>query len=79
MEQFREAKDIQIDFSKSITQSTCPDGIDEDKFWCKMAGFLPQHIKPNNTKGGAPTEFGLVNCQGAHIKFDPDGVCLSTE
>ena len=79
MNQFKEAKDIQIDFSKAITQSTCPDGIDEDFFRCKVAGFMPQHIKPNNTRGGAPTEFGLVDLHGNHIKFDPDGECLSRQ
>lgn len=79
MNQFMEAKDIQIDFSKAITQSECPDGIDEDYFWCKVAGFMPQHIKPNRTKGGSPTEIGLVDCEGNSIKFDPDAKCLSTK
>jgi len=44
-----------------------------------VAGFMPQHIKPNRTKGGSPTEIGLVDCEGNPIKFDPDGKCLSTK
>ena len=51
------------------------EGIDESVFWPKFAGFLNQHVKPDSTSGGRPTEVGLVDENGNSIEFDPEGDC----
>jgi len=77
MEEFEDYKSIMIDWASSITKFTLEDGIDEDAFCVKFAGFLPQHVKPNASKGGSPTEVGLVNQKGESIVFDYLGNCLT--
>tara|TARA_B100000780_G_C21073513_1_gene432046 strand:+ start:143 stop:1351 length:1209 start_codon:yes stop_codon:yes gene_type:complete len=74
---FTKFKEGQIDFAFGITQSSQGDGIDESNFWCKLAGFLPQHISPDSTNGGRPTEVGLVNENGNQIDFDPTSKCIT--
>jgi len=66
-----------IDFATTIVQSDSVDGIDETNFCCKFAGFLPQYVSPDATKGGRATEVGLVNQKGETIIFDPEGECLT--
>ena len=70
-------KSIFVDFAFGITDASQGDGIDESVFWCKFAGFLPQHVQPDATKGGRPTEVGLVDADGNPIVFDPEGKCLT--
>ena len=53
------------------------DMLDQDVFPVKLAGFLPQYRKPDNTKGGRPTEVGLVDVYGNTLKFNPTGKCLT--
>jgi len=74
---FKEMKSIFVDFAFGITDASQGEGVDESVFWCKFAGFLPQHVKPNATKGGRPTEVGLVNEDGKKVVFDPEGKCLT--
>ena len=77
IEEFKEMKSTFVDFSFGITDASQGDGIDESVFWCKFAGFLNQHVQPDATKGGRPTEVGLVNAEGNSIVFDPEGDCLT--
>ena len=66
-----------IDWASSIMKSVPDDGIDEDAFCVKFAGFLNQHKLPNSANKGRPTEVGLVNSKGKSIKFDYLGECLT--
>jgi len=75
--EFEEIKDLCVEWARGITDSALEDGINEDAFGVKFAGFLNQHVKPDNTKGGRPTEVGLVDRNGESIKFDPQGECLT--
>lgn len=75
---FKDLKSIFVDFSFSITNASQGEDIDESVFWCKFAGFLPQHVEPDATNGARPTEVGLVNENGDSIVFDPEGDCLAT-
>jgi len=77
IEEFKEMKSTFVDFAFGITDASQGEGIDESVFWCKFAGFLPQHVRPDATKGGRDTEVGLVNEDGNSIVFDPEGDCLS--
>ena len=77
IEEFKEMKEIFIDFAFGITEATQGDGVNEEVFWPKVAGFLNQHVQPDATKGGRPTEVGLVNAEGNSIVFDPEGDCLT--
>ena len=77
IEEFKEMKSTFVDFAFGITDASQGEGIDESVFWCKFAGFLPQHIKPDATKGGRHTEVGLVDADGNSITFDPEGECLT--
>ena len=51
--------------------------INEDKFPVKLAGFLPQYVRPNEHNYGRPTEIGLVDIDGNSLTFDPKGKCLT--
>ena len=77
IKEFEEIKDLCVEWARGITDSALEDGINEDAFGVKFAGFLNQHVKPDNTKGGRPTEVGLVDRNGKSIKFDPQGECLT--
>lgn len=77
IEEFKETKDLCVEWARGITDSALEDGINEDAFCVKFAGFLNQHVKPDNTKGGRPTEVGLVDKNGKSIQFDPQGECLT--
>ena len=75
--EFVDYKNIMIDWAASIMKSVPDDGIDEDAFCVKFAGFLNQHKLPNANDKGRPTEIGLVNAEGKSIKFDYLGECLT--
>ena len=77
IEEFKEYKSILVDFSFSITEASQGDGVNESVFWPKVAGFLNQHVQPDATKGGRPTEVGLVDENGNPIVFDPENDCLT--
>ena len=77
IEEFEEMKSIFVDFSFGITGASQGEGVDESVFWCKLAGFLPQHVRPDATQGGRATEVGLVDADGNPIIFDPEGECLT--
>jgi len=77
IEEFKEMKSTFVDFAFGITDASQGEGIDESVFWCKFAGFLPQHVLPDATKGGRATEVGLVNEYGNSIVFDPESDCLT--
>jgi len=78
IKEFKEMKSTFVDFAFGITDASQGEGIDESSFWCKFAGFLPQHVRPDATKGGRATEVGLVDEDGNSIVFDPEGNCLSS-
>tara|TARA_R100000329_G_C7596335_1_gene211481 strand:+ start:138 stop:1307 length:1170 start_codon:yes stop_codon:yes gene_type:complete len=78
IEEFTELKEITIHFASSILDGCDSSDFDDDNFPIKVAGFLPQYIKPNPKDGGAPTEKGLVDTNGNPVVFDPDGDCLTT-
>jgi hypothetical protein len=73
--EFSAMKSIFVDFAFNITDASNGEGIDESVFWPKFAGFLNQHVKPDSTSGGRPTEVGLVDENGNSIEFDPEGDC----
>ncbi len=75
--EFVDYKNIMVDWASNIMKSVPSDGIDEDAFCVKFAGFLNQHKLPNAANKGRPTEIGLVNAQGKSIKFDYLGECLT--
>ena len=77
IKEFKETKSLFIDWACDITGSSLEDGIIEDDFVYKVGGFLPQHVKADNTNGGKPTEVGFVDVNGNSIVFDPDGQCLT--
>ena len=77
IEEFKEMKSIFVDFAFGITNASQGEGVDESAFWCKFAGFLPQHIRPDATQGGRATEVGLVDADGNPIIFNPEGECLA--
>ena len=74
---FLSVKSIYINWAYNITDSSSFEDINEDVFWCKFGGFLPQHVKPDSSKGGRETEVGLVDMYGEPIDFDSEGRCLS--
>jgi hypothetical protein len=74
---FKNMKSTFVDFAYGITEATQGDGINEDNMWCKFAGFLPQHVQPDATHGGRPTEVGLVDANGNPEHFNPEGDCLT--
>lgn len=73
--EFNDQKETFVQFAKNILD----DGgeLIEDSFQIKLAGFMPQYVKPNPKDKGRPTEVGLVDVYGVTIKFDPDGECLT--
>jgi len=75
--EFVDYKNIMVDWASNIMKSVPADGIDEDAFCVKFAGFLNQHKLPNANDKGRPTEIGLVNAEGKSIKFDYLGECLT--
>ena len=77
IKEFKEMKSTFVDFAFGITDASQGEDIDESVFWCKFAGFLPQHVRPDATKGGRATEVGLVDADGNSIVFDPEGECLT--
>lgn len=78
IEEFEELKETTIQFAATILGDCDSSDFEEDNFPVKVAGFLPQYIKPNPKDGGTPTEKGLVDVNGTPIVFDPDGDCLTT-
>lgn len=77
IEEFNELKEVMIQFAFNTVEEGQESVIDEDSFPVKLAGFLPQYVKPNPEDLGRPTELGLVDVNGNRIKFDPDGDCLT--
>jgi len=75
--EFVDYKNIMVDWASNIMKSVPSDGIDEDAFCVKFAGFLNQHKLPQASNKGRPTEIGLVNAEGKSIKFDYLGECLT--
>ena len=78
IEEFEELKETTIQFAATILSDCDSSDFEEDNFPVKVAGFLPQYVKPNPKDGGTPTEKGLVDINGTPIVFDPDGDCLTT-
>tara|TARA_B100001996_G_scaffold80999_1_gene59754 strand:+ start:329 stop:1498 length:1170 start_codon:yes stop_codon:yes gene_type:complete len=66
-----------ITFSQNLINEGESCEYDEDTFPVKLAGFLPQYVKPNPNDKGKPTESGLVDTFGNAIRFDCDGDCLT--
>ena len=77
IEEFNEIKSYAIQFSNNIVNDGEESSVNEERFCVKLAGFLPQYVKPNPKDKGRPTEDGLVDVYGNKIKFDPDGDCLT--
>ena len=71
-------KGYQIQNACNIANGGHPlDEVNEDKFPVKLAGFLPQWIRPNDQNHGKPSEIGLVDIDGNTLTFDPKGQCLT--
>ena len=77
VEEFNETKSYLIEFANNIVNDGDTNEINEDNFCVKLAGFLPQYVKPNPKDGGKPTENTLVDIEGESVRFDPDGDCLT--
>ena len=78
IKQFNLMKGYQIQNACNIANDGHPlDEINEDTFPVKLAGFLPQYVRPNEHNHGKPTEIGLVDVNGNTLRFDPDGHCLT--
>jgi len=78
IDEFNQMKTYFKQFAANImTDGHGVEDIDEDVFPIKLAGFLPQYVRPNDRNFGKPTESGLVDVFGNTIKFDPDGDCLT--
>ena len=78
IEEFEELKETTIQFASTILSDCDSSDFDENNFPVKVAGFLPQYIKPNPKDGGTPTEKGLVDTNGTPITFNRHGDCLTT-
>lgn len=77
IEEFNELKAVLLQFAFNTVEEGEISSIDEESFPVKLAGFLPQYVKPNSNDKGRPTESGLVDMYGNTIKFDSDGDCLT--
>lgn len=78
IDEFNQMKTYFIQFARNIMNEGHDSGeMDESIFPIKLAGFLPQYVRPNYQNYGKPTETGLVDVYGKSLKFDPDGDCLS--
>jgi hypothetical protein len=78
IDEFNKMKGYQIQNACNIANGGNPlDEIDEDKFPVKLAGFLPQWVRPNDQNHGKPSEIGLVDIDGNTLTFDPKGQCLT--
>ena len=60
-----------------MTDGEGVENIHEDKFPVKLAGFLPQWVRPNDQNYGKPSEIGLVDIDGNSLTFNPKGQCLT--
>ena len=74
---FLDMKETFIKFASIVAVDGETISINEDTWPVKFGGFYPQHIQPNPENEGKPTELILVDVNGQHIKFDPDGDCLT--
>lgn len=78
IEEFNEMKTYFKQFAANIlADGHGVEDMDETIFPIKLAGFLPQYVRPNDQNYGQPTESGLVDVYGNTLKFDPDGDCLT--
>ncbi len=77
IEEFNEIKSYAIQFSNNVVNDGEESSVNEEGFCVKLAGFLPQYVKPNPKDKGRPTENGLVDVCGDKVVFDPDGDCLT--
>jgi len=78
IDEFNQMKTYFIQFARNIMNDGHDSGdFDESIFPVKLAGFLPQYVRPNDQNFGKPTEVGLVDVYGNTLKFDPDGDCLT--
>lgn len=77
IEDFIHMKSVMVDWAADVTSSDLSDGIDEDKFCVKFAGFLPQHTRKQEDNKGRPTETTLVDLNGKKLSFDLNGVCYT--
>jgi len=77
IQEFNEIKSYAIQFSNNVVNDGEESSVNEEGFCVKLAGFLPQYVKPNPKDKGRPTENGLVDVYGTKVVFDPDGDCLT--
>ena len=77
IEEFNETKSYLIEFANNIVNDGDTNEINENNFCVKLAGFLPQYVKPNPKDKGMPTEHGIVDVYGNKIIFNPKADCLT--
>ena len=77
IEEFNETKSYLIEFANNIVNDGDTNEINENNFCVKLAGFLPQYVKPNPKDKGMPTEHGIVDVYGNKVTFNPEGNCLT--
>ena len=67
IEEFNETKSYLIEFANNIVNDGDTNEINENNFCVKLAGFLPQYVKPNPKDKGMPTEHGIVDVYGNKV------------
>ena len=72
---FLEQKETLLNFFNMVAAETQQEFSDD--FPIKIAGFLPQYIKPDTKHKGRPTENTLVDQNGKSLEFDKNAECLS--
>lgn len=77
IKEFNETKSYLIEFANNIVSDGDTNEINENNFCVKLAGFLPQYVKPNPKDKGMPTEHGIVDVYGNKVTFNPKGNCLT--
>ena len=66
-----------LDFFNTVASETQQEFT--KNFPIKIAGFLPQYIKPDAKHKGRPSENTLVDQYGKSLNFDKEAKCLSAD
>lgn len=66
--QFNRQKDLMMQFIRQVSEDS--EVYANGSFPVKMAGFLPQYVKPNPEAKGKNTETTLVDCNGKSVPFE---------
>jgi hypothetical protein len=74
---FVKQKATLLDFFNTVASETQQEFT--KNFPIKIAGFLPQYIKPDAKHKGRPSENTLVDQYGKSLNFDKEAKCLSAD